>query len=219
MEAFIFDMDGVIVESELLHARIKMETFRHFGIPFDEERLNRYMGRASKELFAEVLQEQGKKELSAQEMAVYKHQRYLEVLEQGDSLPQVPGTLQLIQCLKNAGARIALATSSQPKAAEFVLHQFGLETAFESVLTCADVTETKPNPEIYLLVAERLGVSPVDCVVLEDSQNGVAAAKAAGMTCIGYRNPYSGKQDLGQADFVVDAISDIDIAEFGWQKK
>ncbi len=219
MEAFIFDMDGVIVESELLHARMKMETFQHFGIPFNEERLNQYVGRASKELFAEVLQEQGETRLSAQEMAAYKHQRYLEVLEQGDSLPQVPGTLQLIECLKNAGARLALATSSQPKVAEHVLRQFGLGTVFESVLTCAEVTRTKPDPEIYLLTAERLGVLPKDCVVLEDSQNGVTAAKAAGMTCIGYRNPYSGKQDLGQADFVVDAVLDIDIAEFGWQRK
>ena len=89
--------------------------------------------------------------------------------------------------------------------------KFGLTGYFQSVLSGADLPASKPDPAVYLLSAERLGVRPADCVVLEDAASGVAAAKAAGMFCIAYRNPNSGRQDLSRADMVVEKIGEIDI--------
>ena len=87
----------------------------------------------------------------------------------------------------------------------------GLQDYFQSVLSGADLPQSKPDPAVYLLSAERLAVQPANCVVLEDAASGVAAAKAAGMYCIAYRNPSSGCQDLSRADRIVEDVADIDL--------
>ena len=92
---------------------------------------------------------------------------------------------------------------------EAVLQKFGFADYFQSVLSGADLPKSKPDPAVYLLSAQRLGVEPKDCAVLEDAAAGVAAAKAAGMYCIAYRNPNSGNQDLSRADEVIAKIEEI----------
>ena len=206
--AFIFDMDGVIIDSEPIHSRVKMDTFRHFGLPFDEADLIHYMGRTSGEMFQEVIDSAGRTDLTPEELTDYKHQHYLEVLKSGEIRP-VNGTVQLIKDLHGAGIPIALATSSWPVVVETVLDAFAIRPYFQSVLSGSDLPASKPDPAIYRITAERLGVSPKDCVVLEDTKNGILAAKGAGMYCIAYRNPHSGKQDLSLADCIVEDISEI----------
>ncbi|WP_296786785.1 HAD family phosphatase [Selenomonas sp.] len=208
--AFIFDMDGVIIDSEPIHSRVKMDTFRHFGLPFDEADLIHYMGRTSGEMFQEVIDSAGRRDLTPEELTDYKHKHYLEVLKSGEIEP-VKGTVELIKELYAAGIPIALATSSWPVVVDAVLDGFGIRPYFRSVLSGSELPASKPDPAIYQITAKRLGVNPADCVVLEDTRNGILAAKGAGMYCIAYRNPNSGKQDLSLADRIVEDIREIKI--------
>lgn len=212
MEAFIFDMDGVIIDSEPLHSRVKMETFAHFGLPFDEGDLAQYMGRTSVDIFSDVLKKEHRTDVSVQEIVNYKHAHYLE-LAVGGALEAIPGSLELIARLREAGVPLALATSSWRRVVDAVLVQFGLTDTFQSVISGSELPKSKPDPAIYRLSAEALDVSPCDCVVLEDTAAGVAAAKGAGMYCIGFRSPHSGVQDLSRADEIVDDLAAVDIAK------
>lgn len=213
IEAFIFDMDGVIIDSEPIHSRVKMDTFRHFGLDFEESRLKDYMGGTSGLIFRDVVAESGREDLEPEMLIEYKHRHYLEVLE-GGGIEPVPGARELIEALYEAGVPLGLATSSFPRVMNTVLDSFGLRQFFSSVISGGELKESKPNPEIYLLSAQRLGARPAGCWVLEDTKNGLLAAKRAGMRAIAFRNPHSGQQDLSLADRVVDALAEIEVGEF-----
>lgn len=210
LQAFIFDMDGVIIDSEPVHSRVKMDTFRHFGIEFDEARLSSYMGGTSGLIFKEVVAESGRTDITPEDLTEYKHKHYLEVL-QGGGIEPVPGARELIRALYEAGVPLGLATSSFPPVMNTVLDSFGIRKYFSSIISGGELPESKPNPAIYLISAERLGVAPEGCWVLEDTKNGLLAAKRAGMQAIAFRNPNSGNQDLSLADIVVDSLGEIDV--------
>lgn len=209
-KAVIFDMDGVIIDSEPIHSRVKMDTFAHFNLPFDEADLIHYMGRTSRVIFGETLAKHGRTDVTAADMAAYKHEHYLEVLESG-AIEPVAGSVEFIKALHEAGIPMALATSSNVRAMNAVLDNFGIRRFFSSILSGGELPESKPHPAIYLISAQRLGVKPEDCMVIEDTTNGIHAAKAAGMYCVAYRNPNSGEQDLSLADEVVDDFNEIKI--------
>lgn len=208
--AVIFDMDGVIIDSEPIHTRVKMDTFRHFGIDFEEAELVNYMGRTSDDLFGIVAGEHGRPELK-KAMVEYKHTHYLEVLRSGTIGP-VQGAKELIKSIYEDGVPLALATSSWPVVMDTVLDAFEIRQYFLSVLSGGSLPASKPDPAIYLLSAERLGVAPEDCLVIEDTAAGILAAKRAGMHCIAFRNPNSGQQDLSLADEIVN-----DLLAVRWQ--
>lgn len=203
-------MDGVIIDSEPIHSRVKMDTFAHFGLEFNAADLARYMGRTSGAIFSETLAKAGRTDINPADMAAYKHAHYLEVLESGEIGP-VQGSVELIKNLHAAGIPLALATSSNVRVMNTVLDNFGIRKYFTSILSGGELPESKPNPAIYLISAERLGVDPANCLVIEDTTNGILAAKRAGMYCVAYRNPNSGKQDLSEADEVVDSLTEINV--------
>lgn len=212
VQAFIFDMDGVIIDSEPIHSRVKMETFRHFGIDFDESRLSSYMGGTSGLIFKDVVAESGRRDITPEMLTDYKHKHYLEILQSGGIDP-VEGTRELIRALHEAGVPLGLATSSHPPVMNAILDNFEIRKYFTSVISGGELPESKPNPAIYLISAERLGARPEHCCVLEDTTNGIMAAKRAGMYCIAFHNPHSGEQDLSLADRVVEKIAEIDVEE------
>lgn len=208
--AFIFDMDGVIIDSEPIHSRVKMDTFHHFGLPFEEADLIHYMGRTSNEIFGEVIAKEGRHDLQVKDLVRYKHEHYLEVLQSGTIEP-IEGAVELIRHLYDEGIPLALATSSWERVMDTVLDAFKIRPYFQSVLSGSTLPKSKPDPAIYLLSAERLGVAPKDCFVLEDTAAGVLAAKRAGMHCIGFRSPHSGAQDLSLADTIVNHLSEVPV--------
>lgn len=212
LQAFIFDMDGVIIDSEPIHSRVKMETFRHFGIDFDESRLSSYMGGTSGLIFKDVVAESGRTDITPEMLTAYKHKHYLEVLQSGGIDP-VEGTRELIRALHEAGVPLGLATSSHPPVMNAILDNFEIRKYFTSVISGSELPESKPNPAIYLISAERLGAKPENCCVLEDTTNGILAAKRAGMYCIAFHNPHSGEQDLSLADRVVEKMAEIEVEE------
>ena len=181
MKAFIFDMDGVIVDSEPLHSRVKMETFEHFGLHFDAGELEQYMGRTSADIFSDVLAREHRTDVTAEEIADYKHHRYLELVEEG-ALAPIPGSLALIGRLQAAGVPLALATSSWRRVVETILREWQLEDTFASVISGADLPKSKPDPAIYRLAADRLHVACDECVFIGDLwQTDLYGACLAGM--------------------------------------
>lgn len=212
MKAVIFDMDGVIIDSEPIHNRLMLKTFGHFGIPFDERDFVHYVGTTNAYLFREMKQ---KYEVAAsvEEMDSYQYNLLMETIP-GEDIEPVAGIPELLVDLKSRGIPAAVASSSSLALIELVTKKFNLQAYFAGYLSGEDLPRSKPDPAIYLLSAEKLGLRPAECLVIEDAALGVEAAKAAGMTCIAYRNPNSGAQDLSKADLVVDSIGEIDLGRF-----
>jgi len=107
--------------------------------------------------------------------------------------------------------KLAVASSSHKRMIEYVLKKLKIIDLFDSIVGAEDIDRSKPDPEIFLISAKRLNVKPEECIVVEDSKLGVEAAKKAGMKCLGYINPSSGKQDLSKADFVAEDFCKLDI--------
>jgi HAD superfamily hydrolase (TIGR01509 family) len=121
----------------------------------------------------------------------------------------VPYVTDLIKDLHFHGVKLIIASSSSDSSIEEVMISLRIKDYFNGYVSGGMVTRPKPAPDIFLLASLRLGIEPEECIVIEDSCNGVMAAKAAGMTCIGYSNPNSGNQDLGKADYIVEGFDEI----------
>lgn len=207
IQAFIFDMDGVIIDSEPLHFDVDRKTMAYYGHTVTQEDLERYVGMTNPEQWAIIREEYGIGP-TAEEILAYQTDLKLEELRLAELEP-IEGIRELLDELKKGGIPRAIASSSSPVFIEAVLAKFGLRGEFAVVASGEEVPKGKPAPDVYLRAAERLGVDPARCVVLEDSKHGIAAAKAAGMHCIGYVNPNSGNQDLSRADLIVGSVGDI----------
>lgn len=207
IQAFIFDMDGVIIDSEPLHFDVDRQTMAYYGHAVTQEDLERYVGMTNPEQWAIIREEYGIGP-TAEEIITYQMGRKIEELRSAELEP-IEGIRELLDELKQGGIPRAIASSSPPVFIEAVVEKFGLQNEFDVVVSGEQVPKGKPAPDVYLRAAELLGVDPAHCVVLEDSKHGIAAAKAAGMRCIGYVNPNSGNQDLSRADLIVGSIGDI----------
>ena len=207
MKAVIFDMDGVIVDSEPLHVEAEKQTLAPFGVKVETKELQAYMGRHTKEFLKDFIT---KLNLKTKVDKIYpKHKNNLLKLYRENVRP-IPGALLLIGDMKAAGVDVAVASSSDRELIDLVIDKFHLHRFFRTVVSGEEIGQTKPYPEIFLEAARRLGYDPKDCVVIEDSQAGVQAAKAAGMVCIGFRSPNSHNQDLSEADLIINDLREID---------
>jgi len=207
----IFDMDGVLVDSEPLHFEMERRLFREVGIDLPIEEHEQYAGLTPKRMWTEIRQAYGLPQ-SVDKLTALEIGRKTEFLEDR-TLEASPGIEQLILRLHEAGYRTSVASSSPHQLIRLFLNRAGLIDHFDYLVSGEDVVEGKPEPDIYLLAARKNDVPPERCLAIEDSQRGVRAAQAAGMRCIGYRNPNSGKQDLTAADYSVEDFSEESIKE------
>lgn len=208
-KAVIFDMDGVIIESEPIHHVIEKKLFTDLGMDVPYELHQSFVGKTTKDMFI-ILKEKYNLKQSLEELIELKDIRYYDHLKSLDSLPAVPGAIDLIRNLYNNGLKLAVASSAPIREIDLVMESFGLAEYFLSRTSGEEVKNGKPEPDIFLLAADRIGAEPAECVVIEDSRNGMLAAKAAGMKCIAYRNPHTKPQDLSEADMVVTELSQLD---------
>jgi HAD superfamily hydrolase (TIGR01509 family) len=200
----IFDMDGVLVNTEPLHLQATQDILAGHGVPLTEaDYFSRYIAYSDWELM-EMLLPPG---LSRQEACAAKSARYLELVRTG--IPAFPDGLQLLG--RAAGWRVALATGSMRQEAELALAAHGIRDRFQLIVTREDCTEGKPDPEPFLRAAEGLGVPPSRCVVIEDTPGGIQAAKAAGMRCVAVTHSCPAWR-LGAADLVVDDLGQVELA-------
>ncbi len=206
IRAVIFDMDGVLVDSEPLHIETDLETLRHYGAHITAEELHEFAGVTGPTVYRS-LRERYAIAASADEMLDHKNALFLDRLER--EAPAVSGLREMVAGLSELDVRRALATSSERAIAERVLARLGLEAWFAATVCGDEVAASKPDPEIFLTAAERLGVDAAECMVLEDSTHGIAAARAAGMVPVGFANPLSGNQDLSAAWICISSLSEF----------
>jgi len=209
IEAVIFDMDGVILDSEPIHYRVEKAIMKENGFDFQFEDHAGYVGQTTQDLWDDLCTKHHLP-IGAEVLSAIDEKNYLNKLKNG-SIQPIAGVKELIESLHNDGIKLIIASSAVRNNIEVVMDKFDIRKYFEGYVSGQDVQKTKPNPEIFLKAAEKLDVSPEDCVVIEDAKHGVEAAKSAGMLCIAFKNLNSGNQDLSKADVVVDRMEEINI--------
>lgn len=208
LKAFIFDMDGVIIDSEPLHFQSDRMVMKDYNIDITDDELNSFVGVTNPEMWA-ALAEKYNMKATVEELLTIQNQYKTELFGKIELQP-INGVLELLSELKEKGISIALASSSSRVFIELVLRGLHIYEYFDVIISGEEVTNGKPAPDIFLKAAAELKIDPFECVVLEDSSNGVKAAKAAGMKCIAYKNPNSGIQDISLADCAVSTLVKLD---------
>ena len=207
MKAIIFDMDGVIIDSEPLHFKIEKELIRELGVEITDEEHNSFVGTTEYHMFS-IIKEKYQIEFPIEEMIEKKKEMFIENLDQ---VPLVENFKDFLLTMHKAGYPMALASSNNKRVIGAVAENFDLKDYIKVFVSADDVKRGKPDPEIFLTAAEKLGIPPASCLVIEDARNGVKAAKAAGMRCIGLQNLNSGNQDLSEADLVIGNFNELNL--------
>lgn len=180
MEAVFFDMDGLLVDTEKVWLEIETVVMDRLGGEWTPEHQTHLVGGSMERTVAYMLDVSGSS-VSPRTLRTWMIDGMVERLTHG--VVAMPGALELLEALRAEGVPVGLVTSSIKEIAEAILTHVGRHR-FDTIVTADDVTRTKPDPEPYLMAASRLDVSPVRCVVLEDSPNGVAAGTAAGCAVV-----------------------------------
>ena len=180
--AFIFDMDGTMVDNMAFHNQVWIDFLNEKGAQVDPETFNdRTAGKTNPEIFHMFLGDQFEDAL----IPAYsreKESRYRETYRQ--YIQPVRGLLEFLSAAQAAGIRLGLATSAGPENMDYVLRGLNINGAFQAVVNGEEIVRGKPDPEIFLETAKRLGVAPEACLVFEDSRGGIEAARRAGMPAV-----------------------------------
>ena len=197
IQAIIFDMDGLMIDSEPLQKEAWQATLRLFGHEMDEALFARLVGQRISE-DAVLLREHFCLPVIAEALARQRNDLFLASLP--GRVKAMPGLRELIAEIGRRGSRRALATSGERRYVDAVMRELNLDGVFDAIAAAEDVARGKPSPDVYLLAAERLGLPPARCLVLEDAPKGVLAAKSAGMKCVAVPNDMTRSLDLSAAD-------------------
>lgn len=207
----IFDMDGVLINSEPLHFDFESKFFKSLGITVSRDQHETFVGTTAKTMWT-IIKQTHNLPYSVSELILKGQSDFLIYLENIKFLEPVQGITGLLKRLIDAGYNLALASSSPHLLINYILSNCNLDKYFVVRVSGDDVNSGKPDPEIFLKTAELAGVKPKDCLVIEDSANGVHAAVKAGMKCIGYSNPGSGNQDLSEANLIIKSFQKLTIS-------
>lgn len=196
-------MDGVIVDSEPIHERAEMQVCREFGMEVSKEEWNGFRGKKLEDIFSYASKKYGTGNEPIEKMIERKIEVYLSNALKDMQL--LEGVSEFLEKLKNdSHYHYALTTSGRRIQQDRILSKFGLEKFFEIMVTADDVSNGKPHPEPYLATVEKLGEDPENCLVIEDSDNGIISAKAAGCLACGITNTFSQSNlESAGADMIV----------------
>lgn len=207
MKAVIFDMDGVIIDSEPLHKKLEKELLEEFGGKFSEKGHKNFIGTTDYYMWS-TLKDRFNLEPSVDELIRLKKKRFAQNIHK---IELVDGFYDFMLNIFDKGYLLALASSNNRKAVDLIMDRFDLSKYIKTSISGEEVVKGKPDPEIFLKAAKKLDAKPSNCLVIEDAFAGVTAAKAAGMKCIGFDNPNSGDQDLSKADLVIKSFKELSI--------
>lgn len=192
IKAVIFDMDGVISDTQKIHASVEMAMLKNYGIDITAQEITRrFSGVSDKVMFGEIFADFGMKDFDLNKVVEEKWQKMAEAVK--GNVEDVPGTLKFIERVKGGYFRIGVASASRISFVELVLSELGIKDSFQAITSADEVEHGKPDPAVFFLAAKKLQTAPSDCVVIEDAVSGMTAAKRAGMRCIGLvREPIQG---------------------------
>jgi HAD superfamily hydrolase (TIGR01509 family) len=204
--ALIFDMDGVLVDSERLHTRAKERAFQEFGIVLPESVYDSYKGRPDATIMPEILTARGWSTDKIQKLSRRKNEVFDEIKNE---LAAVPGAVDFVLWAASR-YKIALASSATPRNRETVLGVLGVGDRFQAVVDSSRTQRPKPDPEVFQIAMRDLGVSPDDCWIIEDSVNGLRAAKSAGCFAVATTTTFDRDTvSAAGADVVVDSFAEL----------
>lgn len=210
LKAVLFDMDGVIVDTEPLHRKAYFKTFDKLGIEVSEDLYASFTGASTKRVCGTLI-ETFHLGHTFEEIAKIKRDYFKDYFYNDEEFDLIPGVKDLIKHYYESGITLILASSATMTTIDMVFEKFELEKYFSGKISGADLKESKPYPEVFLLAAE-MAEQPVEkCMVIEDSTNGILAAHRAKIFCAAYRSPHSKNQDYTLADMVVSDYEDLQI--------
>lgn len=208
IKAVLFDMDGVLINTEPLHYRMWKETFRGRGLEIDYDIYKGCIGTTDAFLMELIYHNYGRD--FRDDKKIHEERAVIEKrMLKEEGFPEMPGVMEMLQRLHEAGFLLAVASSSPPVRIHEAMDYIGAKQYFSLLNSAENVAHSKPAPDIYLDTARKLGVEPEGCIVLEDSENGSIAAVAAGMVCVGLYNPDSGEQNLERAGVVIRSLQEF----------
>ena len=205
-KAVIFDMDGVLIDSQPLHYKVDMAVLHKCGYPAVLETVVPYTGVSNPDRWPKYRESLNLAQ-SVGELIKLQTETLADVFS-NETLAAFEGIPQLLRRLKSRGVKTAVASSSPHELINLSLSKTGIDKYFDVLVSGEDVSVGKPAPDIFLFAAEKLNRAPGGCIVVEDSPNGIRAAKNAGMVCIAFRNAHTSGQDFTYADYVVDAYEE-----------
>lgn len=208
VKCVIFDMDGVIIDSELLHKKAYFETFKFIGVSVSDQLYKTLTGSSTINAFQKLVAH-FQLDINPEDLVHHKRKRYIDFFENDPDLHLVKGAEDLIKYLYNKGLKLILASSSAMINIDRVFNRFQLNQYFEAKISGADLTVSKPNPEIFEKAAILANTPKHQCIIIEDSDNGVKAANDAGIFVVGYKNPFAADQNLQNADLKIKSFYEL----------
>lgn len=212
LKAVIFDMDGVIIDSEPDHARAALEVFGRHNVDVDISYCKGFIGSSTKSMCEDAIGRFGIAVTADELLAEMNRAKKELVLKEGYKI--IEGVKELVQKLYKAGIKLAVASSSSPVEIEDTVKALGIKKYFDKLVSSSSVENPKPAPDTFQLALSKLGVSAKETIVIEDSGYGVEAAKAAGIACAGFINPGSGNQSLDKADVLIGSFTSLSVHFF-----
>lgn len=204
IQACIFDLDGVIVDTAVYHYQAWKRLANQLGFDFTEADNEKLKG-VSRTRSLELILEWGgvqKTEAEKEELASQKNEWYVEMIGKMKPDEILPGAKEFVQACKNAGIKTVLGSAS--KNSTMILDKIGMTNLFDAIIDGNKVSKPKPNPEVFLKGAEELNIAPANCIVFEDAIAGIEAAKAGGMKAVGIGEP----ETLKEADLVISGLNE-----------
>lgn len=208
IQTVIFDMDGVIVDTEPVHNYAYYKHFEELNIDVSKEMFTTFIGNSTRNTF-QKLKDLFPIEHEVEDLIQRKRALFNDAFDSKEDLYLIEGVEKLIQDLHRNGMQLIVASSASKVTIERVFNRFNLHQYFTHIVSGEDFPKSKPHPAIFIHAAG-LSVAPKEnCIVIEDSTNGVKAAKAAGIFCVGYNSINSKLQDLSLADVIVNHFDDL----------
>ena len=211
-EAVIFDMDGVLVDSEPIHYEIENILFRKLGINVSDFLHRTYLGTSSDFMYSDIKMKFNLPD-SLIDIVLLGESFSCEYFSNLKEIPLNEGVIKLLKEIKKSGCKLAVATSSSPAIANILLNKCKIFSYFDAIVTTNEAGKSKPAPDVYLLAAQKIGITPSGCIVFEDSPNGLKAAKEAGMYCVAIQSNSEFIKELADADFLIRSFREITFAD------
>lgn len=208
VKTVIFDMDGVLVNSEPLHHEVSLIQFNNLNIEVTNELFATFTGNSNKMIYQKI-KDQFNLPHTIEELILAKNTLFLEAFDKKEDLHLMPGVKDLIIDLYSNGVQLIVASSSEMQVIDKVFERFDLNPYFSHKISGNDFPESKPHPAIFLKAASYSKAPKEECVVIEDSTNGIKAANAAEIFCIGYKSEGVDTQDQSLADTIIYTFNDL----------